>query len=95
MATATGFVIRFIPGAEKLLMSDRDVARDLREKAEKVRRKVRAHPRFDLSVRAGVGPRGAFSQVIMRGPGALTEEFGSRRVPPRAPLRSALRGTVK
>jgi hypothetical protein len=33
-----------------------------------------------------------FSQVIMDGPGALTEEFGNRRRPARAPLLRALGG---
>lgn len=50
---------------------------------------------LSLSARAGVGPRGAFSQVMMHGPGALTWEFGNRSRGPRAPLRRALGKKVR
>lgn len=60
--------------------------------AEDVRRRVRAAPRFTVSTTSGVGPQGAYGQVVMRGPDAVLEEFGGRSRAARAPLRSALRG---
>ena len=35
--------------------------------------------------------RGPYSQAGMRGPGALAIEFGTRRTPPQAPVRRAVR----
>lgn len=46
--------------------------------------------KLSLSTKRGMGPRGAFSQVIMRGSGALAIEFGTRRRRAVAPLRRAL-----
>jgi hypothetical protein len=48
--------------------------------------------KLHLSTKRGRGPNGAFAQVIMRGPGALAVEFGTRRSRPLAPLRRALGG---
>lgn len=87
--------VNMLPNFEVLMRRDPAVGRGLRVVAEKVARKVRAPARFEITTRAGIGPKGAFSQVIMTGDGALTEEFGSSSRPPKAPLRSALRGTIK
>lgn len=77
---------------DKKLLRDASTGWLLRATAEKVKDRVRLPSRdLSLSVRAGIGPRGAFSQVIMTGPGALAVEFGSRRHEPKAPLRAALR----
>lgn len=62
----------------------------LREVADKAKGRVSAPKDQTLSVRAGVGPRGAFSQVIMRGPRATFIEFGTFRQRALAPLRSAI-----
>lgn len=77
--------------ALKELFESREVVGGLREKAEQMAGRVQAPSHLDVSTRAGVGPRGAFSQVIMSGPGALTWEYGNRSRAPRAPLRAALR----
>lgn len=72
-----------------------DIAGQLDEAAEELKARVRIprrHNRLKLSTRHGVGPRGAFAQVIMRGSGALAVEFGTRRSAPVAPLRRALGG---
>jgi hypothetical protein len=70
---------------------------ELRTGARKIAQRVRLPRRakgLKVSTRAGIGPRGGFSQVIMRGPGALAIEFGTRRRRPVAPLRKALRGGI-
>jgi len=86
--------VRLFPVAIASLGQDEGVAAQLGEKAEEVRARVRAPRKMQLTTRYGVGPRGAFSQVMMRGPGtsALAIEFGTRRTPPLAPLRKALAG---
>lgn len=81
-----------LPGALERLERQLDVAIQLLESAEQVRRRVRAPSRLTLSTRSGVGPQGAFAQVTMRGPAAIAAEYGSRNNPPGAHLRSALRG---
>lgn len=84
--------IRMIPGALERLERQLDVAIQLLERAEQVKRHVGAPSRMELSTRSGIGPRGAFAQVVMSGSGAIAAEFGSRNNPPGAHLRSALRG---
>jgi hypothetical protein len=81
--------------AERNLKKSEDVGKALRTVAEKVKKKVRARKGLALSVRAGVSRRGAFSQVIMRGQGAVAEEFGTHSHPAKAPLRTALRSGLK
>lgn len=73
---------------------EREVVQILRDKANDLKGRVRlpSRAKLTLSTRAGVGPRGAFSQVMMHGSGALAIEFGTRRRRAIAPLRSALRG---
>lgn len=77
-------------GIEDLIQSD-EVAGELGLIAKRFSQKVRAPSSQTVGIRAGVGPQGAFSQVIMRGPGAIAIEFGSRNNAPMAPLRKALR----
>lgn len=79
-------------GAVEALSREASTHRALRAEAEKIAQRVVAPSRLRVWVKAGDGPRGAFAQVIMEGPGALTEEFGSRSRPAKAPLRRALRG---
>lgn len=78
----------------KAMGEEREVVQILREEAEALQNRVRlpSRAKLHLVTRAGVGPRGAFSQVMMRGSGALAIEFGTRRRRAIAPLRSALRG---
>lgn len=83
---------RMIPGALERLVQDASIADQLGEEAERLRRKVRAPSRMTLTTRSGVGRKGAFAQVVMRGPGAIAAEFGSRNNAPGAHLRSVLRG---
>jgi hypothetical protein len=78
--------------AVKALEQQSDVARALGEVAKERAKRVSAPSRFSVSTRAGVGPKGAFAQVIMRGGGAIGWEFGSIRNPPMSPLRTAVFG---
>jgi hypothetical protein len=73
------------------LTRDPMVGHLLRGVAEKIAAKVHAPKDQAISVRGGVSRRGAFSQVLMRGPRAVFIEFGTRRQQAKAPLRSALR----
>lgn len=84
-------------------MRDRDTAAALRPIAQRAANAVslpvnlRAYgyarqESYEVTSRAGVGPRGAFAQVIMRGPRAVAIEFGTRTRPALAPLRRALFG---
>lgn len=88
------FRFRYADDAEKTLEALAWPA--LAREAEKIRSRVRlpsgAKGIQILPVKRGIGPNGAFAQVIMRGRGALAIEFGSRNGPPVAPLRRALRG---
>lgn len=87
-----GLKVVFAQNGEDLLRKDGGVGHAMRQVAAQVRDRVNAPSNQAVSIRAGVGRRGAFSQVIMRGPGALTIEFGSRTRKALAPLRNALRG---
>jgi len=78
--------------ASDLLRNDAGTARLLRVAAEKLKGKVRAPSGYTTSVRAGVGRRGAFSQVIMSGHRAVFVEFGTKTVAALAPLRRAAFG---
>lgn len=70
-----------------------EVAEALGAEASKIAPRVRIHGKnVTVFSRHGVGRRGAFAQVIMRGSGAKAIEFGSRNNPPLAPLRKALSG---
>lgn len=51
---------------------------------------VRAPSSQRISTRHGVSRRGAFSQILMVGPGAIVIEFGGKRRAALKPLRSAL-----
>lgn len=82
--------IRMLPNWKQDLTYDPTVAQQLRLIAGDVASRVDAPSRMTITTRAGVGPRGAFAQVQMFGPGALTVEFGNRSRPPLAPLRRAL-----
>lgn len=84
--------VRTIPGAIDELAESREMVAMLREVAGDISGRVRAPSHLTVSTRAGVGPRGAFAQVIMSGPGALTEEFGNSSRGPKAPLRRAIGG---
>ena len=83
---------RMIPRALEQLARDARLADQLGEEAERLRRQVRAPSRMTLTTRSGVGRKGAFAQLVMRGPGAVAAEFGSRTNAPGAHLRSVLRG---
>jgi hypothetical protein len=85
-------IVRIIPAGIEELATSRGMERMLRAEAETVADRVDAPSHLRVWVKAGKGPQGMFSQVIMEGPGALTEEFGSRTRAPRAPLRRALKG---
>lgn len=85
------FSLRFFDTAEAEL--ERLAVGELHEAAIRIKGRVRLpYPALTLSTRRGRGPNGAFAQVIMRGPGALAVEFGTRRRRPMAPLRRALGG---
>lgn len=81
--------------ADRQMLESQASAAALRAVAEKVSKRVRAPKEFKISTRAGVGPRGAFSQVMMDGPGAVAVEFGTHTHAAKAPLRSALRATIR
>jgi hypothetical protein len=76
---------------ERLLRSPATGAA-LRKVAETAKSRIRAPSGQVLSVRAGVGRRGAFSQVVMTGPRAIFVEFGTRFQRALAPIRSAIFG---
>ncbi|MGE0133761.1 MAG: hypothetical protein AB7L91_06290 [Dehalococcoidia bacterium] len=78
-------------GLDELYKSD-DMVDGLRTFAEEIAARVDEPSHLTVRARAGVSRRGAFAQVIMRGPGALTIEFGNRSRPPKAPLRRAIGG---
>lgn len=87
--------VKFDDNIIKRIAYEKGVKTNLAEEAEKVRGRVqvprRAQSKLEVSVRSGIGGSGAYAQVIMRGPGALAIEFGSRNNAPIAPLRKALR----
>lgn len=89
--------VRIFQGAIDSLKDDPGVAEQLRKTAQKVKGRVRAPRRMRVFTRAGVGPRGAFAQVVMEDaddpPGAVAVEFGTKDTPPLAPLRKALGGS--
>lgn len=87
--------VKFTGDALKKILNEEGVRNTLLVEANKVKARVqvprRAQSKLTLITQAGRGPSGAFAQVIMRGPGALAIEFGSRNNAPIAPLRKALR----
>lgn len=63
------------------------------DQAGNVRAAVHGLPsHLRLYTRSGYGPRGAFAQVIIAGPGAGAWEFGTRTRRAHGSLRNALRG---
>lgn len=84
--------VRFFSNGEDLLLKAKAVGGILRATAQGFAGKVTAPSGQAISAKGGIGPRGAFGQVIMRGPGAVDVEFGSQRRPAQAPLRSAILG---
>lgn len=75
------------------LRSNRQIADYLGEVAAERAATIPYIPRhLRVFTRHGVSRRGAYAQIILRGPGALTWEFGNRSRPPRAPLRRAVGG---
>lgn len=86
------FSLRFHDNAEDEL--ERLAVGALHDAAKKIAARVRlpSTGRLRVYTKRGRGPNGAFAQVIMRGPGALAVEFGTRRSRPVAPLRRAFRG---
>ncbi|MCK9496593.1 MAG: hypothetical protein M0R75_14015 [Dehalococcoidia bacterium] len=84
--------VRMIPGAVEALAKSAETWQALEVVANAVAERVDAPSHLRVWVKRGDGPRGPFAQVIMEGPGALAEEFGTRSRPPKAPIRKALRG---
>lgn len=86
--------VRMLPGGVEAVAKDAGTWRQLEAVAEDVAARVQSPSHLRVWVKRGVSStRGeAFAQVIMEGPGALTEEFGNRSRAPKAPLRRALRG---
>ena len=70
------------------------IADKLGVEADKVKARVKAPSKFEIISRRGIASGGkygeAYSQVIMRGRGAIAVEFGTRKTPALAPLRKAL-----
>lgn len=86
--------LRFFPGALDDVLNGDGVQSELERHAEAVVESAqgsRGTSRLRFRTRKGRGRRGAFAQAIMSGEGALPVEFGTSKVPPLAPLRSALR----
>ena len=81
------------PGIEQMVKGA-TTWRALEDVASDIAARVQAPSRLRVWVKRGISSarREAFAQVIMEGPGALTEEFGNRSRPANAPLRRALRG---
>jgi hypothetical protein len=82
--------VNMIPGGIEALVDNASTWQALEVVAEDVASRVRAPSRMRVWVKRGRGPQGPFAQVILEGPGALAEEFGTRTRAPRAPLRRAL-----
>lgn len=85
--------IEFKGDAIHNLQYDPGTGRLMRAVAEIVSRRVKVPEGQQLSVKAGVARRGAFSQVIMRGKNAVFVEFGTRTRKAVAPLRNAIFST--
>ena len=81
-----------LPGGLQAVVESAQTWRQLEVVANDIAKRVQAPRHLRVWVKRGVGPRGPFAQVIMDGPGVLTEEFGNRSRAAKAPLRRALRG---
>jgi hypothetical protein len=81
-----------LPNGIHELERDPGIAAGMGLAAGQLRSRISTHGATTLSTRQGVGPRGAFGQVVMTGEGAIPIEFGSRIAAPLAPLRRALGG---
>lgn len=88
----SGVRLEFKPNGISGLAKSESTAERLGAVARVINRRVVAPRHLSKRVRWGVSRRGAFAQVIMRGPGAVVWEFGGLHNPPHAPLRNALRG---
>lgn len=81
---------RVVPDYQERMKKDAGTARLLLKVADTAKSRVRAPHDQVISTKSGIGPRGAFAQLIMRGPRAIFVEFGTRTQKPLAPLRNAL-----
>lgn len=79
------------PDGVRELQDSAQTAAALGEEAERIAKRVNVPSHLTVRHRYGEGPKGAFAQVQMFGPGAIAWEFGGRRTPAHAPLRKALR----
>lgn len=82
----------FHPDQLEALRSSPQTAEGLGHVARQIERRVHAPRHLTVHSRWGTGPHGAYAQVIMRGPGAISWEFGNRHQSAHAPIRNALRG---
>ena len=85
-------VVKFFPDAVRELQHDKSSALALRGVAQAFAKRVRPPKDQRISTRAGVGTKGAFSQVQMSGPRAIFIEFGTLKQRALSPLRSAIFG---
>lgn len=84
--------VHMYPDAADRLLKAPGTGWALRAVAEKAGKKVKRPKDQEIAIRAGIGHRGAFAQVMMRGPRAVFIEFGTRHQKALAPLRNAVFG---
>ena len=72
-------------------LADSDAVVDaLGQVAQKVTARIQAPSRMSKYTRAGKSDKGAFAQSVVRGPGAVAWEYGSRYNPPAGQIRGAV-----
>lgn len=85
--------VRIFGNAVSEVCNSRGVWLELEKQAEHIKGRTTGVPHtMRLWIKRGKGPKGAFAQLIMEGPGAIAIEYGTRTRAPKAPLRKALRG---
>ena len=83
--------VRYLPGADKKLSNDPGSARLLRAVADRIKGRVKVPKGYEVTTQSHVSRRGAFAQIVMRGPRAIFIEFGTKNDhSPLAPLRKAV-----
>jgi hypothetical protein len=88
--------VTYFADSDRKLEKDESVASALRVIAKTLEKRVQV-PKGDYSTttKAGVSHKGAFAQIILKGPRAIFIEFGTTSQKALAPLRRAIFGVVR
>lgn len=84
--------IKYLPNADHELSNSESTGRLLKQVADGIKPRVKMPKEdgYELMTFGGRSRRGAFAQLVLRGPRAIFVEFGTKTKAAQAPLRRAV-----